>query len=80
LDDFPPALTAVVLDHIEFAVLRLAVGGVDDGILADEEVRRRCTSTADGLALTKAFMLIKNGKLKRCIVGLVDQIAGDDDR
>jgi transcriptional regulator with XRE-family HTH domain len=37
-------------------------------------------ATADGLALTKAFMLIKKGKLKHCIVGLVDQIAGDDDR
>ena len=37
-------------------------------------------ATADGLALTKAFMLIKNAKLKRCIVDLVEQIAGEDDR
>jgi transcriptional regulator with XRE-family HTH domain len=37
-------------------------------------------ATADGLALTKAFMLIKKGKLKRCIVDLVEQIAGEDDR
>ena len=33
-------------------------------------------ATADGLALTKAFMLIKKAKLKRCIVDLVEQIAG----
>jgi transcriptional regulator with XRE-family HTH domain len=37
-------------------------------------------ATADGLALIKAFMLIKKGKLKRCIVDLVEQIAGDGDR
>jgi hypothetical protein len=36
-------------------------------------------ASADGLALTKAFMLIKKGKLKRCIVELVEQIAGEDD-
>jgi transcriptional regulator with XRE-family HTH domain len=32
-------------------------------------------STADGLALTRAFTRITNSKLKRCIVGLVEQIA-----
>ena len=37
-------------------------------------------ATADGLALTKAFMLIKKAKLKRSIVGLVEEIAGEDDR
>jgi hypothetical protein len=36
-------------------------------------------ATTDGLALTKAFMRIKNGKLRRRIVDLVEQIAGDDD-
>ena len=34
-------------------------------------------STTDGLALTKAFMLIKNAKLRRRIVDLVEQIAED---
>src|ERR1700716_4011124 len=34
--------------------------------------------TADGLALTKAFMRIKNAKLRRCIVGLVEQITVDN--
>jgi transcriptional regulator with XRE-family HTH domain len=33
-------------------------------------------ATADGLALTKAFMQIKNAKLRRSIVNLVEDIAG----
>ena len=35
-------------------------------------------ATSDGLALTKAFMRIKDSKLRRRIVDLVEQIAGDD--
>jgi hypothetical protein len=35
-------------------------------------------STSDGLALTKAFMRIKDAKLRRKIVDLVQQIAGED--
>ena len=35
-------------------------------------------STSDGLALTKAFMRIKDAKLRRRIVDLVQQIAGED--
>ena len=35
-------------------------------------------ATADGLALTKAFMRIKNTKLKHRIVELVEEIAVDD--
>lgn len=35
-------------------------------------------ATADGLALTKAFMQIKDIKLRRRIVDLVSQIAGED--
>src|SRR3954454_13052184 len=34
-------------------------------------------STTDGLALTKSFMRIKNAKLRRRIVDLVEQIAGE---
>jgi transcriptional regulator with XRE-family HTH domain len=37
-------------------------------------------STSDGLALTKAFMRIKDAKLRRRIVDLVSQIAGEDSR
>ena len=37
-------------------------------------------ATSDGLALTKAFMRIKDAKLRRRIVDLVSQIAGEDDR
>ena len=33
-------------------------------------------TTSDGLALTKAFMQIKNAKLRRCIVDVVKEIAG----
>jgi transcriptional regulator with XRE-family HTH domain len=36
-------------------------------------------ATSDGLALTKAFMRIKDAKLRRRIVDLVSQIAGEDD-
>jgi transcriptional regulator with XRE-family HTH domain len=36
-------------------------------------------ATSDGLSLIKAFMRIKNGKLRRRIVDLVEQIAGEDD-
>lgn len=35
-------------------------------------------ATSEGLALTKAFMRIKNAKLRRRIVDLVEEIAGDD--
>ena len=35
-------------------------------------------ATSDGLALTKAFMRIKEQKLRRRIVDLVEQISGDD--
>ena len=37
-------------------------------------------ATSDGLALIKAFMRLKDAKLRRCIVELVKQIAGDDER
>jgi transcriptional regulator with XRE-family HTH domain len=35
-------------------------------------------ATSDGLALTKAYMRIQNAKLRRSIIDLVKQIAGDD--
>lgn len=35
--------------------------------------------TSDGLALTKAYMRITNVKLRRSIVGLVKQIAGEEE-
>lgn len=36
-------------------------------------------ATSEGLALTKSFMRIKDPKLRRRIVDLVSQIAGEDD-
>ena len=36
-------------------------------------------ATTDGLALTKAFMQIEQPELRRRIVHLVEEIAGDDD-
>jgi transcriptional regulator with XRE-family HTH domain len=36
-------------------------------------------SSRDGLALTKAFTRIKKPKLRRSIVNLVEEIAGDDE-
>jgi len=35
-------------------------------------------ATSDGLSLTKSFMKIKSNKLRRRIVDLVEQIAGED--
>jgi transcriptional regulator with XRE-family HTH domain len=35
-------------------------------------------ATSDGLALTKAFMRIEDAKLRRRIVDLVEQIAGEE--
>jgi transcriptional regulator with XRE-family HTH domain len=35
-------------------------------------------ATSEGLALTKAFMRIKRAKLRRRIVDLVEEIAGED--
>ncbi len=35
-------------------------------------------ATSDGLSLTKSFMKIKSSKLRRKIVNLVEQIAGDE--
>lgn len=37
-------------------------------------------ATSDGLALTKAFMRIKDAKLRRRIVDLVEQMVADSDR
>lgn len=37
-------------------------------------------ATSDGLALTKSFMRIKDAKLRRRIVDLVEQIAGEENR
>ena len=36
-------------------------------------------ATSDGLALVKAYVRIKDSKLRRTIVALVEQIAGEDD-
>ena len=35
-------------------------------------------ATSDGLKLTKAFMEIREQRLRRCIVDLVEEIAGKD--
>jgi transcriptional regulator with XRE-family HTH domain len=35
-------------------------------------------ATSDGLALTKAFVRIKNAKLRRRVVDLVEEIAGEE--
>src|SRR6202162_5523505 len=36
-------------------------------------------ASSDGLVLTEAFMRIPDPKLRRCIVSLVEQIAGEDE-
>src|SRR5512140_3289831 len=57
------------------------LGGVTDGGM-DQAPSPTYVSdflaTSDGLALTKAFMRIEDAKLRRRIVDLVEQIAGED--
>jgi hypothetical protein len=36
-------------------------------------------ATSEGLSLIKSFMRIKEPKLRRCIVKMVEQIVGDDE-
>jgi transcriptional regulator with XRE-family HTH domain len=51
-----------------------------DGMASSPAYVSDFLSTSDGLALTKAFMQIKNAKLRRSIVNAVEEIADDDGR
>src|SRR6202048_3742919 len=52
----------------------LSATGVEPGEPASPAYVADFLATSDGLALTKAFMRIKEGKLRRAIVDLVQQI------
>ena len=56
-------------------------GGVGDGMreAPSPAYVSDFLATSDGLSLTKSFMRIKDPKLRRRIVDLVSQIAGEDD-
>jgi len=57
------------------------LGGVSDGNVQQAPSPTYVSdflATSDGLALTKAFMRIEDAKLRRRIVDLVQQIAGED--
>lgn len=57
----------------------LSVGGPSSGAEAPSPAYvSDFLATSDGLALTKAFMRIKDQKLRRRIVDLVSQIAGEE--
>ena len=65
------------------ALVAITLVGVTSGIIGSIGVRvARSTSdflaTSDGLALTKAFVRITDAKLRRRIVDLVEQIAGEE--
>jgi transcriptional regulator with XRE-family HTH domain len=71
------------LQHIA-NILQAPVPFFFDGAPAAEELPSPAyvsdfLATSDGLALTKAFMRIPNAKLRRRIVDLVEQIAGEDE-
>ena len=53
---------------------------VEKGAAASPDYVTDYLATSDGLALTKAFMQIKKVTLRRRIVNLVEQIAGEDER
>jgi len=57
------------------------VGSHHDGSLSEASSPAYVSdflATSDGLSLTKAFMRIKDTKMRRRIVDLVEQIAGED--
>ena len=54
----------------------ISVAGHDSGEAPSPAYVADFLATSDGLALTKAFMRIKDAKLRRSIVDLVQQIAG----
>ena len=54
----------------------ISVAGQDSGEAPSPAYVADFLATSDGLALTKAFMRIKDAKLRRSIVDLVQQIAG----
>jgi transcriptional regulator with XRE-family HTH domain len=78
------------LQHIA-QILKLPVQSFFEGLPEDEQ-RRAPTdapdaqyvadylATSDGLNLTKAFMQIRDPKLRRSIVNLVEQIADSEDQ
>jgi transcriptional regulator with XRE-family HTH domain len=56
------------------------VPGQSDGIVEApwHDYVSQFLATTDGLALTKAFMRVKDRRLRQSIVALVEEIAGDD--
>jgi transcriptional regulator with XRE-family HTH domain len=57
---------------------RLPEAGIKNGAAPSPSYVSDFLATTDGLALTKAFMLIKEPAVRRHIVKLVQQIAGTD--
>jgi len=53
-------------------------GGAENGGAPSPTYVSEFLATSDGLALTKSFMRINDPKLRRRIVDLVSQIAGED--
>jgi transcriptional regulator with XRE-family HTH domain len=51
------------------------LSGLSEGLATTPDYVSEFLSTADGLALVKAFTQIENGKLRRCVVNLVEEIA-----
>jgi transcriptional regulator with XRE-family HTH domain len=55
---------------------KLPGAGIKNGAAPSPSYVTDFVATSDGLALTKAFMRIKEPTVRRCIVKLVQQIAG----
>ena len=55
-----------------------AAGSVEMGAAPSPAYVADFLATSDGLSLTKAFMRIPDAKLRRRIVDLVEQIAGEE--
>jgi transcriptional regulator with XRE-family HTH domain len=51
------------------------LSGLPKGTAPTPDYVSEFLSTSDGLALVKAFIQIKDGKLRRCVVNLVEEIA-----
>ena len=81
-------ISASKLQHISH-ILQVSVPFFFEGLLSQPNAAKDATppldyvtdflATSEGLALVKAFMRIKEPKLRHRIVGVVQQIAADDD-
>jgi transcriptional regulator with XRE-family HTH domain len=78
LQQIAHCLQVPVSFFFEGAPVQSLNGGAENGSAPSPAYVSEFLATSDGLALTKSFMRINDPKLRRRIVDLVSQIAGED--